>query len=55
MPCKPMETRPMPNRIIRLRTVLDRTGLSDSTLYRKIGEGSFPPVIARSSSKSAST
>ena len=32
----------MPNRIIRLRTVLDRTGLSRSTLYRKIGEGSFP-------------
>ena len=35
----------MPNRIIRLRTVLDRTGLSRSTLYRKIGEGSFPPQL----------
>jgi hypothetical protein len=31
-----------PNRIIRLRTVLARTGLSRSTIYRKIGEGTFP-------------
>ena len=35
MSYNPMETRPMPNRIIRLRTVLDRTGLS------------APPSIAR--------
>jgi hypothetical protein len=34
---------PVPDRIIRLRTVLDRTGLSRSTLYRKIAEGTFPP------------
>lgn len=27
---------------ITLKTVLARTGLSRSTLYRKIGEGSFP-------------
>ena len=33
---------PDPDRIIRIRTVLDRTGLSRSTLYRKIGEGTFP-------------
>ncbi|MER9938710.1 AlpA family phage regulatory protein [Mesorhizobium sp. M0088] len=33
------------NRIIRLRTVLDRTGLSRSTLYRKIAEGTFPAQI----------
>lgn len=32
-------------RIIRLRTVLDRTGLSRATLYRKIGEGTFPRQI----------
>lgn len=32
-------------RIIRLRTVLDRTGLSRSTLYRKIAEGSFPRQV----------
>jgi prophage regulatory protein len=29
-------------RIIRLKTVLDRTGLSRATLYRKIGDGTFP-------------
>ena len=29
-------------RIIRLKTVLDRTGLSRSTLYRKIAAGTFP-------------
>lgn len=32
-------------RIIRLRSVLDRTGLSRSTLYRKIQEGTFPRQI----------
>lgn len=34
-----------PERIIRLNTVLARTGLSRSTLYRKIAEGTFPPRI----------
>lgn len=29
-------------RIIRLKTVLLRTGLSRSTLYRKIADGTFP-------------
>ena len=33
------------DKIIRLKTVLDRTGLSRSTLYRKIGEGTFPPQL----------
>jgi prophage regulatory protein len=33
------------NRILRLNAVLDRTGLSRSTLYRKIGEGTFPRQI----------
>jgi prophage regulatory protein len=32
-------------RIIRLKTVLDRTGLSRSTLYRKIAEGTFPRQV----------
>ncbi|MBN8849794.1 MULTISPECIES: AlpA family phage regulatory protein [unclassified Sphingomonas] len=32
-------------RIIRLKTVLTRTGLSRSTLYRKIGEGTFPRQV----------
>ncbi|TPN57393.1 MULTISPECIES: AlpA family transcriptional regulator [unclassified Mesorhizobium] len=36
---------PEPDRIIRLRTVLDRTGLSRSTIYRKISEGTFPAQI----------
>ena len=35
----------MPNRILRLRTVIDRTGLSRSTIYRKIGEGTFPQQL----------
>ena len=34
-----------PDRIIRLPTVLDRTGLSRSTLYRKIAEGTFPTQL----------
>lgn len=33
------------DRIIRLRTVLECTGLSRSTVYRKITEGTFPPQI----------
>ena len=35
-----------PDRILRLPAVLDRTGLSRSTLYRKIQEGTFPKQIA---------
>jgi prophage regulatory protein len=34
-----------PDRIIRLSTVLVRTGLSRSTIYRKIAEGTFPTQI----------
>lgn len=39
-----MEERPVPNleKIIRIKAVLARTGLSRSTLYRKIAEGTFP-------------
>lgn len=36
-----METN-TPDRILRLNAVLDRTGLSRSTLYRKMDSGSFP-------------
>ena len=36
---------PEPDRVIRLRTVLNRTGLSRSTIYRKIAEGTFPAQI----------
>lgn len=31
-----------PDRILRLNAVLDRTGLSRSTLYRKMQKGTFP-------------
>jgi prophage regulatory protein len=34
-----------PDRIIRLSTVLICTGLSRSTIYRKIAEGTFPAQI----------
>lgn len=30
------------DRILRLKSVLDRTGLTRSTLYRKMESGSFP-------------
>ena len=33
------------SRILRLKTVLDRTGLSRSTLYRKIERGTFPMQV----------
>lgn len=33
------------NRILRLGSVLERTGLSRSTLYRKIERGSFPAQV----------
>ena len=34
-----------PDRIVRLKTVLSRTGLSRSTIYRKIAEGTFPAQL----------
>lgn len=34
-----------PDCIVRLKTVLARTGLSRSTIYRKIAEGTFPAQI----------
>jgi prophage regulatory protein len=36
---------PASEKIIRLKTVLDRTGLSRSTIYRKIAEGTFPRQV----------
>jgi len=33
------------DRIVRLKTVLARTGLSRSTIYRKIAEGTFPAQL----------
>ncbi len=34
-----------PDRILRLNAVLDRTGLTRSTLYRKMQTGAFPKNI----------
>jgi prophage regulatory protein len=34
-----------PERILRLKAVLERTGLRRSTLYRKMDEGTFPRSI----------
>ena len=33
------------DRIIRMKTVLARAGLSRSTIYRKIAEGTFPAQV----------
>lgn len=37
-----MSSQPV-DRFLRLNNVLDRTGLSRATLYRKIAAGTFPP------------
>jgi len=34
-----------PDRFLRINSVLDRTGLSRATLYRKIQAGTFPRQI----------
>lgn len=34
-----------PERIIRMETVRARTGLSRSTIYRKMAEGTFPAQL----------
>ena len=36
----------MPNRVLRLPTVLERTGYSRSRLYARIGGGLFPRPIS---------
>jgi len=33
------------DRILRLKTVLERTGLSRSTVYRKMQNGTFPKNV----------
>ena len=33
------------DRILRINTVLARTGLSRSTMYRKIDQGTFPKQV----------
>jgi len=34
-----------PDRILRIKTVLERTGLSRSTMYRKMQNGTFPQSV----------
>ncbi|WP_447763340.1 helix-turn-helix transcriptional regulator [Sphingopyxis panaciterrae] len=34
-----------PERLVRIRTVMNRTGLSRTTIYRKIAEGTFPRQV----------
>lgn len=34
-----------PDRILRINAVLDRTGLTRSTLYRKVADGTFPRQV----------
>jgi len=38
-------TTETPDRILRINTVLERTGLTRSTLYRKIERGEFPRQV----------
>lgn len=38
-------TADSPDRILRLNAVLDRTGLSRTTLYRKVQTGTFPKQV----------
>jgi prophage regulatory protein len=33
------------DRIVRIRSILDRAGLNRSTVYRKIQEGTFPQSV----------
>ncbi len=40
-----MNTVTAPDRILRMRTILERTGLSRSTVYRKMQEGTFPQKV----------
>jgi prophage regulatory protein len=35
-----------PNRFLRLRQVIDLVGLRKTTLYARIGEGSFPKPVS---------
>ncbi len=36
----------MPKRILRLPIVLDRTGLSRSTVYQRVTDGKFPRPVS---------
>lgn len=36
---------PEPDKILRMRSILQRTGLSRSTIYRKMKDGTFPNQV----------
>ncbi|MGD0098373.1 MAG: AlpA family transcriptional regulator [Terracidiphilus sp.] len=36
----------MPRKILRLPVILDRTGLSRSTVYQRVAEGKFPRTVS---------
>ena len=40
-----MNTGTAPDRILRMRTILERMGLSRSTVYRKMQEGTFSQKV----------
>jgi prophage regulatory protein len=40
-----MDKDTSPDRIVRIDAVLDRTGLSRSTIYRIIQQGTFPKSV----------
>lgn len=43
----------MPNKALRLPAVIEKTGLSRSSIYRLIQEGKFPPPVKLSARASA--
>ena len=47
-----MLQEPPPERMLRLNTVLERTCLSKTTVYRRIKDGTFPPAIPISKRRS---
>lgn len=40
-----IESTPTPRRLLRLKQVLDRTGLPKSTVYSRISAGTFPRQV----------
>lgn len=42
---KPVDLAPNPRRALRLDRVLDRLGVSKSTLYQMVADGTFPAPL----------
>ncbi len=45
IPTNKVEALERPSSILRIKAVMQRTGLTRPTLYRKIAEGTFPKQI----------